>query len=88
MTRPVCFDLHRLAAGVANLLRIGIGLDIALNHTNPDLITQVLDRAGNGRGLARTGRRDDIQTKYIVLFEKGLVLFGTFFITAQNFLIQ
>ena len=88
MAGSLCFDLDGLTAGVTNLLGIGISFDIALDHTDRDLIVQVLDRAGDRCRLSRAWGRDDIEAHYIVLFEKCFILFGTLFIAAQNFLVQ
>ena len=45
MAGPLYLDLDRLPAGITDLLGIGIGLDVALDHADLDLTVQVLDRA-------------------------------------------
>ena len=62
-------DLHGTAAGGLNALRVELGFLIAFDHCNRLILTEIVERALEQRGLARTGRADEVQRKNTALFE-------------------
>jgi hypothetical protein len=77
-------DLHRLAAGRADALRIvGRGL-IAFDDADAHLPFEIVQRTFEQRGLARAGRAHQIQCQDPTLGEPAAIALGQHLVLGKN----